>query len=137
MTREYELEDPFDVADARRATKIARDLQANVEENIRDNSGTLALAEKVYRLALAKRMAEFKAEGVAWTSAGDMARGDQHVADLRYKRDVAKGVMKATDQAAFRCGSDRRSLDRLIDWSQRRDLADDHEGQREPARRAA
>lgn len=75
---------------------------------------------------------ENHADGKAWTVCGDLARGEPRVAALRRDRDVAEGVLEATKQAAFRRGADRRDLSRLVEWSQRRDLADDHQGQREP-----
>jgi hypothetical protein len=40
------------------------------------------------------------------------------------KRDVAAGVKEALEQAGFRLNADRRILERLVDWSMRRELAE-------------
>lgn len=117
---------PLDIADARQAAHKASELQRGVEDAIRDASRSYAEAERQYRLALTKRILHLHAQdGVAWTACGEMARGDERVADLRYTRDVAKGVLEAAQQQAFRYGADRRDLHRLIEWSQRRDLRTD------------
>ena len=65
-----------------------------------------------------------RAEGVAWSAAADLARGDAHVAQLRFDRDVAAGVLAATEQAGFRLQADRRVLEQLVRWSQARELAE-------------
>lgn len=123
---------PFDIADARQAVKVAGRIQEQIEDQLRDESRKLAEAERVYRQALAERIVALKAEGTAWTACGDVARGTPEVARLRMERDIQEGILDSVRQAAFRRGSDRRDLTRLIDWSARRDLADDHRGQQEP-----
>lgn len=55
----------------------------------------------------------------------EIARGEKAVADLRFKRDVAKGILEAAQQQAFRYGADRRDLDTMLTWSMRRDLRTD------------
>jgi hypothetical protein len=117
---------PLEIADARQAAHKASELQRGVEDGIRNASRNLAEAERQYRLALAKEILRLKAQdGVAWTACEHIARGEPKVADLRYARDVAKGVLEAASQQAFRYGADRRDLHRLIEWSQRRDLRTD------------
>lgn len=117
---------PLEISDARQAAHKASELQRGVEDQIRDASRKLAEAERQYRLALAKEILRLKAQdGVAWTACEHIARGEKRVADLRYARDVAKGVLDAAGQQAFRYGADRRDLHRLIEWSQRRDLRTD------------
>jgi hypothetical protein len=114
---------PLEIADARAAAHKASELQRGVEDGIRDASRKLAESERQYRLALAKEILRLKAqEEVAWTACEQIARGEGKVANLRYERDVAKGVLEAAQQQAFRYGADRRDLHRLIEWSQRRDL---------------
>lgn len=119
---------PLEIPDARTAAHEASKLQRNVENAIRDASRRLAEAERQYRLKLTTHILHLHAQdGVAWTACGEMARGDREVADLRYTRDVAKGMLEAAQQQAFRYGADRRDLHRLIEWSQRRDLRTDAE----------
>jgi len=117
---------PLLIKDAREAAHKASELQRGVENAIRDASRSLAEAERQYRLKLTTRILHLHAQdGVAWTACGEMARGDKDVADLRYERDVARGMLEAAQQQAFRYGADRRDLHRLIEWSQRRDLRTD------------
>jgi hypothetical protein len=65
-----------------------------------------------------------RADGVAWSAAADLARGNSTVAQLRYERDVSAGVLAAAEQAGFRLNADRRILERLVEWSMRRELAE-------------
>lgn len=117
---------PFLIEDARAAAHKASEQQRTVENLIRDNSKKLAEAERQYRLALTTKILYLHAQdGVAWTACDVIARGDKQVADLRYARDIAKGVLEAAVQQGFRYGADRRDLHRLIEWSQRRDLRTD------------
>jgi hypothetical protein len=114
---------PFLIEDAREAAHKASEQQRGVENAIRDASRGLADAERQYRLALTTRILHLHAQdSVAWTACEAIARGEPKVADLRYKRDVARGVLEASQQQAFTYGADRRDLHRLIEWSQRRDL---------------
>lgn len=117
---------PLEIADAREAAHKASELQRSVEDRIRDASRALADAERQYRLKLTTRIMELHAqEGVAWTACESIAKGEKAVADLRFARDVAKGVLEAAQQQAYRYAADRRDLHRLIEWSQRRDLRTD------------
>jgi hypothetical protein len=117
---------PFEIEDARAAAHKASEQQRAIEDSIRNASRDLAEAERQYRLALTLRILHLHSQdGVAWTACDVMARGDKKVADLRYKRDIAKGVLESVTQQGFRYGADRRDLHRLIEWSQRRDLRTD------------
>lgn len=124
---------PFDFNEARSAVRDASQAMKAAESNRRDASKSLAEKERAYRVALARKIVEVHADGAAWTVAQDLARGDKHVADLRYERDVAKGVLDAAETVAWRHTADRRDLSSLINWSQR--VAP--EGQWEPAARVA
>ena len=115
---------PFDFAQARAAVHQASRRQQQAEQTRRDASVTLAEKERVYREALARRIVELHADGLAWTVCQDVARGDQRVAHLRYERDVARGVLQASEEAAWRLSADRRDLGRLCEWAMRRDLAE-------------
>jgi hypothetical protein len=119
---------PFEIEDARDAAHKASEQQRSIENLIRDCSKKLAEAERQYRLALTLQILHLHSQdGVAWTACDVMARGDRKVADLRYARDIAKGVLDAAQQQGYRYGADRRDLHRLIEWSQRRDLRVDAE----------
>lgn len=117
---------PLDIPDAREAAHKASELQREVENGIRRASRNLAEAERQYRLKLTTRILHLHAQDkLAITMCGEVARGESEVADLRYKRDVAKGVLEAAQQQAYRYAADRRDLDTLLNWSRARDLRTD------------
>lgn len=117
---------PLQIEDARQAAYKASENQRAVEDMVRSASGDLAEAERLYRKKLTTRMLILHADdGVAWTAAESVARGEKEIADLRYDRDVKEGVLEAARQQAFRRGADRRDLDTLLNWSMRRDLRGD------------
>lgn len=110
---------PYDFGGAKAAIERAARSQKDAEQNLRDAYTKYAAAERAYRLALAEEIIRLKADGVAWSSTADLARGDKHVADLRYARDVSEGVKEAAAQVAFRHAADRRELEQLVSWSMR------------------
>jgi hypothetical protein len=118
---------PLQIEDARDAAYRASELQREVEDTIREASRNLAEAERLYRMKLSERIIELHADGVAWTVAGDVARGEEATARLRYNRDVAEGVVDAARQQAYRRAADRRDLHQFITWSERRELRTDAE----------
>jgi len=126
----------LDIVGAREAERAAAAAQLASEAALRDSARAVAAAEQSYRLELAKAITRIHAEGVAWSSTADLARGNERVAGLRYARDVAQGVHEAAQQAAFRHGADRRALGRLIEWSARIDLRSNGETE-QPFRLAA
>ena len=117
---------PFDFAQAKAAINTAKNAQRVATEQARK---TLAVAyddraakERAYRVALAQEITRLKADGVAWTVCGDLARGDTgKVADLRYARDVADGVRESAKAAlrdiSLTHAADRRELEQLVSWS--------------------
>lgn len=116
---------PFTLDEAREAARLASAQQLGAEAELRDRSKALAEAERSYRLALAQERLRLHAQdGIAWTAGGDLARGAKHVADLRYARDVAKGVYEAAAAALWRHTADRRDVGRFVEWSARRELAE-------------
>jgi len=116
---------PFDLGEARAAARLASAQQAGAETELRARSRTLADAERRYRTALAQERARLHAEdGVAWTATDDLARGARQVADLRYERDVARGIYEAAQAALWRHTADRKDVGRFIEWSMRRELAE-------------
>jgi hypothetical protein len=117
-------ESPYEWGQARDAINTAKAAQKAAEDNVRDAYKTFGLARRAYQTALAQRILELRAEGVAATICPDLARGDKHVADLRFQKDVAEGVMEAARSAVWRHTADRRELEQLVDWSMRRELAE-------------
>lgn len=99
---------------------------------MREAAKELGLAEERYRVALARKITELHADGVAWSACADLARGDTGVARLRMLRDVAEGVREASVQAAWRRNADRRDVGRFIEWSGRRELAEAGLGSEQP-----
>lgn len=122
-------ESPYDWAQARNAINAAKAAQHEAEKNVRDAFKQFGLARRAYQTALAQKILELRAAGQAATLCADLARGDAHVAELRFKKDVAEGVMEAAKSAIWRHTADRRELETLVDWSKRRELA---EGAGEP-----
>jgi hypothetical protein len=125
---------PFDFAQARAAARKASESQAATENALLEASRKKASTERAYRESLAKRILSAHHEGIAWSVASDVARGDKEVAGLRYERDVAAGTVAALEQACWRHAADRKDLQRLINWSER--TAPDGQYP-EPVRRAA
>lgn len=129
---------PWTFGEGIAAARRASESQKAGEEAVRAASADLAEKERAYRLALAKRIVEVHAEGAAWTVAQDLARGDRHVADLRYERDVAVGVLEAAQQRAWRGTADRKDVLEFVQWSCRRELAENGGSDDRPVvRRAA
>jgi hypothetical protein len=116
------MSNALDIVGAREAEHKASANQQAAEAQLRDAWADYGLAERAYRVELAKKMTQLHASGVAWTACRDLALGDERVAELRYERDVLRGVRESADQAAYRLGADRRALGRLVEWSQRIDI---------------
>lgn len=116
---------PLLIEDARDAEHRASELQREVEDRIREQTKALAATEQAYRQKLAERILKLHADGKAITTCENLAKGETDVADLRYRRDIAKGLLEATRQEAFRRGADRAAIGRLTDWSMRRELRTD------------
>lgn len=108
---------PYSFGEAREAASKFQAAQRAGEDALRDASEALATAERAYRKALARKIVEVHADGAAWSVASDLARGDDAVANLRWERDVAKGVFEATQTASWRHSANRRDCLALIEWS--------------------
>lgn len=115
---------PWDIDQARAAARTASQQQRQMEEFIKQAYRTFALAEEAYRTALATRVLELHAEGVAWSTTADLARGDKAVARLRRERDIAEGVVEAARQAGWRASKDRDDVAAFVGWSMRREFAE-------------
>lgn len=111
---------PWDMGQARDAARRASIAQEQAEQALIETARDFAVKEESYRVALAKEIVrQHDVDGVAWTVAPDLARGDPNVARLRRERDIAEGVREAMQQAAWRRAADRKDTQRFIDWSAR------------------
>lgn len=117
----FTLDRALDEEDARSAARAASTVGAMAEQDRMRAATELAEAERAYRKALAVAITDKHGAGVAWTVCADLARGEPNVADLRYARDVARGVLDAAEQRAFRLQADRKALLSLIEWSMRQE----------------
>lgn len=117
----FTLDRALDEEDARSAARMASNVGAMAETERMRAADALAEAERKYRKALAVAITDKHGAGVAWTVCADLARGEPNVADLRYARDVARGVLDAAEQRAFRLQADRKALLSLIEWSMRQE----------------
>ena len=106
-------EAPFTFTEARRAAHDASRRQIDAEHQRVECAKTAADKRRVYHMALSRKIVELHASGVAWTVAGDIARGDETVA-----------AAEAQEQAGYRLNADRRVLEQLVRWSQARELAE-------------
>jgi len=117
-------ESPFTFAEARRAANTASQRQAAAEDARKDAALNLAAKDRVYRQAKARKIVELHSEGVAWTVADTIASGDPVVSTAKFEMAIAAGVLAVCEQSGFRLGADRRSLEKLTEWSMRRELAE-------------
>lgn len=81
---------------------------SDIEEAINELNKTLseykniqkdyALKEYKYRTALSKKLVQLRAEGQAVTHLADIARGMEDIAELRFNRDIAEGLVKSAEE---------------------------------------
>lgn len=120
--------EPYDYAEAKRAIARGSREQADAARARATMGEEAAEAEKLYRVALAKRILSLRAEGVegsdkggsraiAWTVCADVARGDEHVAALRFDRDVKAALYQAAEGVSWQASANRRALEQLVEWS--------------------
>lgn len=125
---------PWTFQEATDNCRLAARGQEQAENALREAYRDFARREQAYRQALATEIVRQHAEeGVAWTVAPDLARGDSTVARLRMERDVAEGVKEAMQQAVWRATANRKDAQRFAEWSMRRNLAEGYETPVEPA----
>ena len=80
----------------------------NIEEAIKDLNTTLseykkyqkdyAVKERLYRVALSKRLLELRTEGYPVTIILDIAKGTEDISLLRYNRDIAEGLVRSAEE---------------------------------------
>lgn len=117
-------EAPWTFAEATAKCRQAAVAQSHAEDAYLAAARDFAAKEEAYRKALAAEIVKTHADGVAWSTAPDLARGDETVARLRMERDIAEGVREAMEQALWRMAANRKDAQRFSDWSMRRELAE-------------
>ena len=118
------MSQPWTFEQATANCRAASAAQQHAEEELRRAFRTFAEAEEKYRKALAVEIVKAHADGVAWSTAPDLARGADGVARLRRERDIAEGVKEAMQQAVWRATANRKDAQRFTEWSMRRELAE-------------
>lgn len=73
---------------------LLEDLQTSVK-SLRTTATEYAEAYKNYRVLLAKKLAQLKAEGMAITLASDIARGDEEIATAKMVEIKKEAIYKA------------------------------------------
>lgn len=119
-TDEVRNSEPYDYGQAKRAhARASRDQLAAAEFRSKQVDD-FAAAEKAYRMALAQEIVRLHdKDGVAWTVAQDVARGNAEIAELRRLRDIAEGMKDAAEQLGWKASADRRVVEQLVNWSMR------------------
>lgn len=123
---------PYSFDEARSTLQAAAAAQIAAETFIKQAARDYAVAEEAYRIALAQEIVKQHDDGKAWTVCPDLARGQKHVAKLRRNRDIAEGVKDAAVHAAWRAAADRRTQEKLTEWSMRREIAEGYGHAPEP-----
>lgn len=73
------------------------DLHKCLEEYKKYNKD-YAVKERLYRIALSKKLVELRAAGEKVTHLADIARGIPEIAKLRFDRDIAEGLKKSAEE---------------------------------------
>jgi hypothetical protein len=107
----------WDFADAITAARRTEQRQREAEALYHQASESLANAERTYRIALAGEIMRLHTTGVAWSTSEELARGMPAIAEKRYERDLAKGVLKSAESALWRHNSNRRDCREFVEWS--------------------
>ena len=71
--------------------------------------------EQIYKVELAKKIAEEREKGTPVTIISDVCRGNSKIAQLRFQRDVAEVVYKSAQEAINVYKLQARLLDNQID----------------------
>lgn len=114
----------FTIGEARKAAHDASRRQIEHETTRLGAAKALAEKRRAHDLVFAETQVRLHDEGVAWTAVRDLAKGDKAVANARYELGIAQAVLDIQEQAAYRLQADRRIVDRLCEWSMRRELAE-------------
>ena len=80
-------------------------------DEIKARGKAKAEAEKDYRVELAKKILELRADGIPVSIISDLARGDEKIANLKMKRDIEESLYESNMQRIYECKIN-------IDWLQ-------------------
>lgn len=80
-------------------------------DEIKARGKAKAEAEKDYRVELAKKILELRANGIPVSIINDLARGDEKIANLKMKRDIEESLYESNMQRIYECKIN-------IDWLQ-------------------
>lgn len=116
---------PWEIRDARDVLAEASRQQEDHQDVIRDAVKAAARTDQLYRVALARRIAELREAGNAATLCEKLARGDEEIAELAREAAIAEGNREIAIQEGWRLHANRKDSQQLSDWSMRRDLAVD------------
>jgi hypothetical protein len=78
-----------------------------------------AEAEQVYRMAYATKLVELRGDAIPVGIATELAKGDEHVAKLKFDRDLAKGMIDVARERLRQLDGERASLRQLLEWSRK------------------
>ncbi|WMM26526.1 hypothetical protein RBU61_07590 [Tissierella sp. MB52-C2] len=69
---------------------------------IRERVKNRAIAERDYRVELAKEILRLRTEGIPITIISDLCRGNENIADLKVKRDIAETLHESNMQFIYK-----------------------------------
>lgn len=125
---------PWEIETAREVLAEASRQQHAHQEKIKDAVRDAARSDQLYRVALARRMAELRESGMAASLCKELARGDEAIALLAYEAAITEGNREIAVQEGWRLHANRKDSQELADWSKRRDLAIDYGDTPAPAK---
>jgi hypothetical protein len=77
--------------------KLSQELTSSIKL-LRKNGEAFAEAEREYKISLAQKSLELRDGGMAITLIDKVVFGDRHVAEMRFKRDVANATYEANKE---------------------------------------
>ena len=77
--------------------KLSQELTSSIRL-LRKNGEAFAEAEREYKISLAQKSLELRDGGMAITLIDKVVFGDRHVAEMRFKRDVANATYEANKE---------------------------------------
>lgn len=66
--------------------------------NYKEYQKDYAQKEYTYRTELSKELVRLRAQGEKVTHLADIARGEEHIALLRFQRDIAEGLVHSAEE---------------------------------------
>lgn len=95
--------------------KQQRKLLSDTVKAMKDTGRKLADFERNYRIAYRKEVLRLHIQDdVAWTACADLAKGDETVAELRFKRDIAKSDYEVCQEKIMQTKLEIRILETEI-----------------------